>query len=438
MTTPIGTGAQPVKPTAATAPAAAPTAAPTTAAPAAAPAPAPAAQPQVAVNWDQAAVNLDGVNVAAMPPAWPVGDKPIQGRTFSSIGDPHETTGDGLLFDNMLRGEFVKLMSATGDFVLQTRHSAWDRNPKATVNTAAAVAMGDDCVAFDFLTKKLTVNGSDVPFTPGSKYALPGGSSVEVDAQGVIRMTSPKGDKVNIELHSDYIDITGELAASRKDGEIRGSLGVFDNDTTVANDLLGRSGTTVVGNQKDQAAIDLFLNEWRVGPDENIFYRSEDMRFFNDYLDADGDRIADATASTDYIKERYDIDGDGKITRNELVAARAAYRAGLETYTGPTGNAAAQAAGGPVGGAGQPAPGAGWVATTKASQNMRKFDRNGDGKLTAAEYFRGTSGWDIGGFISRGNQVDEEALAREKAIRNRQTEQKAEARRLEQKQIEKK
>jgi hypothetical protein len=403
------------------APAAAP--APQAAAPAAAQ-PAEAAQPAAAINWDPAAVNLNNVTVAAQPPMWPVGDKPIEGRTFADVGDPHETTGDGLHFDNMKRGEFVKLMSATGDFVLQTRQLPWERNNAATVNQAAAVQMGDDLVLFDNVAHKLTINGSDVPFNAGSSYKLPSGGSVDVGADGVLHLVSPKGDKVDITVMDTYLNITGELSANRKDGEVRGLLGAFDNDTTVANDLLGRTGSTPIGDPNNADSMSKFLEEWRLGAGESLFDRSEDMRFFNNYLDKDGNGVAEGADVTDYVKGEFDINGDGKVTRNELLVARAARRVGMAEQHAAQAGAAGGA--GPVGG-GAPggvgaAGGRGWTETRNVLSSQKRLDRNNDGKVTAAEYFAGTMGWDVGSFLARGEDANTDAQDRERALQKRRDE----------------
>ncbi|HBN07428.1 MAG TPA: hypothetical protein DD435_01865 [Cyanobacteria bacterium UBA8530] len=101
---------------------------------------------------------------------------------------------------------------------------------------------------------------------------LPDGGSVRrlpnVDQSGVstvnFEIVSPKGDKVHIRDFGYLLNLDGEVSSQRKDGEIRGSLGAFDNDTSTDNDLLGRGGN----NLKD---VDSFLEEWRVKPEEKVF-----------------------------------------------------------------------------------------------------------------------------------------------------------------------
>ena len=188
----------------------------------------------------------------------------IAGGSFSSVGDPHETTGDGMKFDNMQTGNFVKLRAKSGDFELQTRQDPWDRNPQATVNTAAAVkvnAQGDK-VAYDANTGALTFNGKPVTVTADKPFEIPGGGRIEASQDGY-KVVSAKGDAVNIMDRGTYLDVTGEVSADRRDGDVTGSLGRMDSDTDWSNDLVGRDG-------KDIKDVNAFIEEWRVKPEEDL------------------------------------------------------------------------------------------------------------------------------------------------------------------------
>ncbi|HEY9723211.1 MAG TPA: hypothetical protein V6D47_14470, partial [Oscillatoriaceae cyanobacterium] len=89
------------------------------------------AQPAAPTGGAPAPAPTGGAPAPAPAPtnAWPVGDAPLNDneRSFSSVGDPHETTGDGTKFDNELTGDFVKLKSASGDFQLETRQEHDDK-----------------------------------------------------------------------------------------------------------------------------------------------------------------------------------------------------------------------------------------------------------------------------------------------------------------------
>ena len=224
-----------------------------------------------------AATNPAGGSVP-VPPAtpqptdlWSVGEKGANGRTFKSWGDPHEVSGDGVKFDNMKTGTFTKLASASGDFEVQTTQAkdASGRWPGATLNHKAAIKDGKDVVTYDGLAKTMTINGKQVAMPKnGESVALPGGGKVVGTADGIQVQTS-KGDKVNIHQKDKYIDISGEVSANRKDGEVRGSLGAFDADTNGGNDLVGRDGKQY--NAGDAKSLDAFLEDWRVKPGQDLF-----------------------------------------------------------------------------------------------------------------------------------------------------------------------
>lgn len=205
---------------------------------------------------------------AAIPPlpgADPTGGN--EGLTFASVGDPHVTTGDGLKFDNQKVGTFVQAKSESGDFQLPSTQTdcalipGMEELAGGMVNTAAGVKMNASGtqVGFDALTQQLSVAGEVVPLPEagGAPIEVPGGGSVAVDADGVIQITSAAGDTVTLLNHGNYLDITGEIAASRPAGSVRGALGAFDTDTDTANDMIMRDGTVTTD-------IDSFLESWRV------------------------------------------------------------------------------------------------------------------------------------------------------------------------------
>jgi Ca2+-binding EF-hand superfamily protein len=269
-------------------------------------------------------------------PKWDHGQAAVDGRTFKSWGDPHEVTGDGGKFDNMKEGSFVKARSATGDFELQTvqgkdKSGRW---PGATVNHAAAVKAGKDTVAYNGLTKTLTINGQPKALKDGETFKLPDGGSVTKTKDGVT-ITSPKGDKVNVHQKDNYIDVSGEIGPNRKDGEVRGSLGNFDADKDANNDLVGRDGK-VVGSPKDKAAVDKFIEQWRTKPEENLFGNDPiggtgpgtgdtaevkaDKELFAK-LDLNEDNFLDGKEIR-AEHQKYDINKDGKLDLMEFLKGR--------------------------------------------------------------------------------------------------------------------
>ncbi len=229
------------------------------------------AAPAITQRWDAEIVL----------PEWP--KPPIEGEKFRSWGDPHEVSGDGLKFDNMLTGTFTAFQSASGDLVLQ-KYQEKDEQGRwagATLNKAAGIKVGDNTISYDIKDNQLTVNGKQVSSAPGSSYQLPDGGSVSVAANGNITVTSAIGDKITVEKRDGYIDFRGELAASRPGGSVFGSLGTFDEDTDPTNDLRRPDGSLFpityapnksANNQigEGQAYVNQFLELWRVPTDKDL------------------------------------------------------------------------------------------------------------------------------------------------------------------------
>lgn len=187
-----------------------------------------------------------------------------KGLEFRSWGDPHEVSGDGLKFDNMGIGYYTALKSASGDLMVTKRH---EQVPGlgavgSTVNTEAAVKVGDDVVKYDTKIDKLYINDQEVALKEGEVRNLPGGGKVEKHGNK-ISVTSPKGDVVTFVDQGKYMDLEGKIAASRKDGEVIGSLGRFDADTDASNDLVKPDGTRA-------ASVDDFIKSWETPPEENL------------------------------------------------------------------------------------------------------------------------------------------------------------------------
>ena len=191
----------------------------------------------------------------------------VKGFNSSSIGDPHETTADGFKFDNMKTGTFVKARAKTGDFELQTRQDPWDRNPQATVNTAAAVKVNKDgdVVKVDAANDTITFNGKPIEVKEGETFEIPSGGSIKKTAEGY-EITSAAGDKVTTHDRGTYMDVTMEASAERVDGDVAGSLGALDSDTDMTNDFVSRDG-----KQMDVNDPNAFIEEWRAQEGEDMF-----------------------------------------------------------------------------------------------------------------------------------------------------------------------
>jgi len=231
-------------------------------------------------NWAAAAVTERwDADIPLPEPPRP----PIQGAAFQSWGDPHEISGDGLKFDNMLTGTFTAFQSASGDLVLQ-KYQEKDEQGRwagATLNKAAGIKVGDNTISYDIKGDQLMINGKKVSTAPGSSYQLPDGGSVSVAANGNITVNSAVGDAITIEKQDGYIDFSGQVSSSRPSGSVFGSLGTFDADTDPTNDLRRPDGSvfpiTYVPNKsatnqiaEGQAYVDQFLELWRVPTSKDL------------------------------------------------------------------------------------------------------------------------------------------------------------------------
>ncbi len=251
----------------------------TPAVPAAAAAPAPvvaapeAAKPEEAkaatpADTNKVASSTGEQSTSSLPPSSSsTPAEKVKGFHTSSVGDPHETTADGLKFDNMKTGVFVKMRAKSGDFELQTRQDPWDRNPQATVNTAAAVKVnkGGDIVKVDAAKDTITFNGKPIEVKEGEKFEIPGGGSITKSGKGY-EITSAAGDKVTTHDRGTYMDITADASPERVDGDVSGSLGALDSDTDMTNDFVARDG-----KQMDVNNTDAFIEEWRAKGEEDMF-----------------------------------------------------------------------------------------------------------------------------------------------------------------------
>lgn len=254
--------AEPAKPADAAAPAAATPATATPGAPVAGAAP--------ATTGDTAAVGGgvgDPAEASLLPTSLPsesMEAPKIKGGGVTSVGDPHETTGDGMKFDNMRVGNFVKQRAKSGDFELQTKQEPWDRNPQATVNTAAAIKVNKtgDVVKIDASKDTISVGGKPITVKDGETFEIPGGGSIKKNGESY-EVTSAAGDKVTAMDRGSYMDISSEAGPERRDGDISGSLGRLDSDNEAGNDLVGRDGKPMEDQEK-------FLDEWTVQPGEDL------------------------------------------------------------------------------------------------------------------------------------------------------------------------
>jgi hypothetical protein len=219
---------------------------------------------------------IGGVKAATTvePPPPPPPPK-AQGLTFKSWGDPHEVSGDGLKFDNMGLGVFTALKSASGDLRFDKKHESIPGTGAdgSTVNTEAAIQFGTDLISYKTANNELLINGKKVELKDKEVFQLPDGGSVTRNGDNYTAV-SAKGDSITIQDRGKYLDFEGAISANRADGEVTGSLGRFDADTSSTNDLVKADGTQA----KD---VNDFINSWKPAEGQSLLDKKpEDLSKF--------------------------------------------------------------------------------------------------------------------------------------------------------------
>jgi hypothetical protein len=210
------------------------------------------------------------------------------GLAFSSMGDPHETTGDGFPFENQKSGTFTAIKSYSA---IVKDGSPWELmvikkqqpcNVGVTCNTRAAIYVAGTTLKL-FADGTLYLNGAGTAIDSGATVALqkpdgsPSGARLRrTDADGVMTLSvlSPVGDVIVLDDYytAGWLNIHGTISAARANERVRGSLGCFDADTDSTNDLCKRFVTSLdeikVNGQEtfytqDAAGVDAFLEAWR-------------------------------------------------------------------------------------------------------------------------------------------------------------------------------
>jgi hypothetical protein len=186
-------------------------------------------------------------------------------KGFSSWGDPHEVTGDGLKFDNQLTGRFIAFKSDEGDLEVQKDQSPdpTGRWPGMTLNHAIGMKVGENRINYDVLKNSFQINGQTLPFKDMST-TLKDGTTVTISGNK-LSVTSPRGDVINVTKQDAYLDLSGTISGFRPTDSVQGSLGDFHTGDDQSKDLVTRDGRTV-----GVAQIADFLNGWRVKPGESL------------------------------------------------------------------------------------------------------------------------------------------------------------------------
>lgn len=211
------------------------------------------------------------------PPAHPpTGHKLGHKVTFTSVADPHVTTGNGKKFDNNVRGDIVLAKSKSGDLEVQAQNGSIPGDP-GIWQTKGAVKTNGDVVKYDAASNTVYVNGKKVPFKAGEKIDLPSGGYVQMTHDRLdtgtpfnrLQVHTKQGDDVymlNFQRKNGghQLDIVGNISANRMSDDVTGAAGADDGDKNQANDLKTRDGRVTTD-------LNAFLNDWKAKPGESLF-----------------------------------------------------------------------------------------------------------------------------------------------------------------------
>ncbi|WP_410812213.1 hypothetical protein [Micromonospora sp. 067-2] len=177
----------------------------------------------------------------------------------SVIGDTHQHTVAGLLYDFQASGDFVEAQVGS-TFEVQTRKvSGAPTWPNASVDQSVATRMGSTKVSLCD-GKSLVVDGriQDVP----SGGALHLSSGVDVHHVGnVYVVTDQTGNSIRVTVNSGYIDVTVGIGTSP--AAVLGLLGNPNNDPKL---LAAKDGTQYAVPLSFDDLYQKFGASWRVTP----------------------------------------------------------------------------------------------------------------------------------------------------------------------------
>ncbi|MFK3983752.1 hypothetical protein ACI2K4_25640 [Micromonospora sp. NPDC050397] len=179
-----------------------------------------------------------------------------------TVGDTHQVTFAGLLYDFQASGDFVEAQVGT-DFEVQSRKvSGAPTWPNTSLNRSAGVRMGSTTVAVCD-GSRLFVNGASAVMPPGGSVTLPSGVRIQ-RAGNIHHVRDASGNSMRVELRGPYIDL--HVGLGRWPTTVRGLLGNPGNDP---RRLEARDGTQFVVPSTFNAQFFNFLYgrfgpSWRV------------------------------------------------------------------------------------------------------------------------------------------------------------------------------
>ncbi len=175
------------------------------------------------------------------------------------VGDTHQQTFSGLLYDFQASGDFVEAQVGT-TFEVQTRKTSgaptW---PNTSVNRSVATRMGSTKVALCD-GDRLVVDGKDAQVSPGKPLALPSGVTIH-RVDNVYFVSDQAGNSIRVTVNSGYIDVNVGLGTWPV--RVRGLLGNPDGDV---KKLEAKDGTQFTVPISFEDLYRKFGDSWRVAP----------------------------------------------------------------------------------------------------------------------------------------------------------------------------
>jgi hypothetical protein len=175
------------------------------------------------------------------------------------VGDTHQRTFSGLLYDFQSSGDFVEAQVGNA-FEVQTRKvSGAPTWPNTSVNQSVATRMGSTRVALCD-GKRLVVDGQAAELPSEGSLSLPSGVDIH-RAGNVYFVTDQAGNSIRVTVNSGYIDVFVGLGTWPT--KVRGLLGNPDGDV---KRLEARDGTQFTVPISFEDLYRRFGESWRVSP----------------------------------------------------------------------------------------------------------------------------------------------------------------------------
>jgi hypothetical protein len=177
----------------------------------------------------------------------------------AAIGDTHQHTVAGLLYDFQASGDFVEAQIGA-DFEVQTRKVSGAPNwPDASVNRSVAARLGKTQVALCD-GKQLLIDGQPADVADGKSVWIPTG--VDIGRLGnTYFIIDQAGNSVRVTVKSGYLDVSVGLGAYPV--RVRGLLGNPDGDV---NRLEASDGTQFSVPVSFNDLYNKYGKSWRVDP----------------------------------------------------------------------------------------------------------------------------------------------------------------------------